>query len=72
MVLLSLGIFAFINCAAQTEMKKVFTAHRPTTSFALKVKLQPDHTYEFVIPSSGLRSAKGYPLKRYVAKFSTK
>jgi hypothetical protein len=41
-------------------------------SLTLKMKLETNRSYEFVIPANGFTSASGYPLRRYVVKFSTK
>jgi len=42
------------------------------TSFTLKIKLKPDHEYEFIITDISFRSAEGYPLKPQEVKFKTK
>ena len=41
-------------------------------TFSVKVELQPDHEYEFIITERSFKSAAGYPLKPYRVRFSTK
>lgn len=41
-------------------------------SFKVKLNLQPGKTYEFIITGKDFLSQKGYPLKEYTVRFSTK
>jgi hypothetical protein len=42
------------------------------TSFTIKLNLQPDHEYEFLITDLSFKSAEGYPLKPMEVKFKTR
>jgi hypothetical protein len=41
-------------------------------TFTLKIKMKPDHEYEFIITDNSFKSADGYPLKPYEVKFKTR
>ncbi|MBS1793531.1 MAG: DUF4932 domain-containing protein [Acidobacteria bacterium] len=53
-------------------IEKVVGYSADRTKFTVRIRLVPDHDYEFVVTGLAFRTADGYPLQNYPVKFRTR